>query len=58
MVYAALAVAGRTDAAGRTIVVLLPDTGERYVTTPLFAAASDGELARPEVRRIVSASVR
>jgi cysteine synthase A len=36
-VHAALAVASREEAAGRTIVVLLPDTGERYVTTALFA---------------------
>ncbi len=40
--YAALAVAARQDADGKTIVVLLADTGERYVTTPLFARASDG----------------
>jgi cysteine synthase A len=37
--HAALAVASRDDAAGKTIVVLLADTGERYVTTALFAAA-------------------
>lgn len=36
--HAALAVASREEAAGRTIVVLLPDTGERYVTTELFTA--------------------
>jgi cysteine synthase A len=35
--HAALAVASRPDAAGQTIVVLLADTGERYVTTTLFA---------------------
>ena len=35
--YAALAVAARNELAGKMIVVLLPDTGERYVTTPLFA---------------------
>jgi cysteine synthase A len=35
--HAALAVASRPDAAGKTIVVLLADTGERYVTTTLFA---------------------
>ncbi|RJP37907.1 MAG: cysteine synthase A [Phycisphaerales bacterium] len=37
-VHAALRVASRAEAAGRLIVVLLPDTGERYITTPLFAA--------------------
>ncbi len=37
-VHAALAVAGRKEAAGRMIVVILADTGERYVTTRLFSA--------------------
>lgn len=36
-VCAALAVAARADAAGKMIVALLADTGERYVTTSLFA---------------------
>jgi cysteine synthase A len=36
--YAALAIASRDDARGKTIVVILPDTGERYITTSLFAA--------------------
>jgi len=35
--HAALSVAARKDAAGKMILVLLADTGERYVTTPLFA---------------------
>jgi cysteine synthase A len=39
-VHAALAVASRSDAAGKMIVVLLADTAERYVTTALFAANS------------------
>jgi cysteine synthase A len=34
--HAALVVASRDDAAGKMIVVLLADTGERYVTTSLF----------------------
>ena len=34
---AAVAVARRPDMAGKTVVVLLPDTGERYLSTPLFA---------------------
>ena len=42
--HAALAVASRKAAAGKMIVVLLPDTGERYVTTRLFARESDGTL--------------
>src|SRR5262249_11788385 len=32
----ALTVAARPENQGRTVVVMLPDTGERYVTTPLF----------------------
>ena len=35
--HAALAVVARQDAAGKMIVVVLADTGERYVTTSLFA---------------------
>jgi len=38
--YAALAVASRKDAARKMIVVLLPDTGERYVTTTRFPRES------------------
>lgn len=39
--HAALVVASRNDAAGKLIVVLLPDTGERYVTTSLFVHESE-----------------
>jgi cysteine synthase A len=35
-VHAALAVASRDDAEGKVIVVLLPDTGERYITSSVF----------------------
>jgi len=39
--HAALAVASRAESAGKMIVVILPDTGERYITTSLFAKQSN-----------------
>ncbi len=36
-VWAALQIAQRPESAGKTFVVLLPDTGDRYLSTPLFA---------------------
>ena len=35
--YAALELAKRPENRGRTIVALLPDSGDRYYSTPLFA---------------------
>lgn len=36
--WAAITLAQRPENEGKTIVVLLPDTGDRYLSTPLFSA--------------------
>ena len=36
-VYAAIELAKHPEKEGKTIVTLLPDTGDRYLSTPLFA---------------------
>ena len=38
---AALNVAARPESEGKTIVVILPDSGERYLSTPMFDYAKD-----------------
>lgn len=40
-VFAAAQIAKRTENAKKTVVVLLPDTGERYLSTPLFDPVFD-----------------
>ncbi len=38
-VYAALEVAGRADMHGKRVVVIVPDSGERYMSLPFFPPA-------------------
>jgi cysteine synthase A len=45
-VHAALSIAARDDAAGKTIVVVLADSAERYVTTGLLSGTESVRAAR------------
>ena len=36
-IHAALEVAGRKEMAGKRVVVIIPDSGERYMSLPFFA---------------------
>jgi cysteine synthase A len=36
--WAAIEVSKRAESEGKTIVVILPDTGERYISTEMFGA--------------------
>lgn len=47
-VWAALKIAERPENAGRTIVVILPDTGERYISTALFEDLRDTPREKPK----------
>jgi cysteine synthase A len=44
--WAALQIAEREEAAGKRIAVVLPDSGERYVSTPFFAPEAPEALSR------------
>ena len=50
--WAALELAGRPEYEGKTIVALMPDTGERYLSTELFQVK-----ANKSISKVVSADL-
>jgi cysteine synthase A len=46
-VYAGREIARRPENAGKLIVAILPDTGERYLSTPLFTDLRDKSASMP-----------
>ena len=49
--HAATSLARQPEYAGKNIVVLLPDTGERYLSTELFAGSLVGNISESIITR-------
>ena len=50
--WAAIQLAQREENAGKTIVVLLPDTGDRYLSTPLFNDRAAISHSRSQLKKV------